>query len=211
MARTLKGTLALCLALGLSSIALGQGQPRPPSKDSSLLGPFLSNPDVQKELKMSDEQISKLKDAVSKVAEKYKADIANFQRLSPEEMQKKTKAFTEENNKAIAGVLDAKQWKRFKQLQWQASRNLAILDPDLQKELKMSDEQKKKVDAIFSNFQKKMQDLQKSRETSPEKYQTLYLDTDKKAGEVLTEEQQKSFKELKGPPFQALSAPKGGR
>jgi hypothetical protein len=211
MARMLKGPLTLCLALGLISIALGQEQQRPQPKDSSALGPFLSSPDVQKELKLSDEQIGKLKDAISKVIDKYKGDMANFQRMSPEEQQKKMQAFSEENNKAIAGVLDAKQWKRFKQLQWQASADWAILDPDLQKELKMSDEQKKKVDGIFKDTQKKQQEMQKSRETSPEKYVALWQDAGKKANVVLTEDQQKTLKELKGAPFQAFSAPKGGR
>lgn len=210
MARILKGSWMLCLILGLTGIALGQQQQRPQPKDSSVLGPFLSNPDLQKELKLSAEQIDKLKDAISKVAEKYKSDIANFQRLSVEDQQKKMKTFVEDNNKAIAGVLDAKQWKRFKQIQWQTGRNWALQDADLQKELKLSDEQKKKLDGIFNEAQKKTQELVKSRETSREKYQALYEDADKKAGEVLTEEQQKNFKELKGPPFQA-SAPKIGK
>lgn len=211
MARILKGTLALCLALGLTSIALGQGQQRPQPRDSTALGPFLSNPDVQKELKLSDEQINKLKDSIGKVLEKYKADMANFQRMSPDEQQKKMKAFSEENNKAILGVLDAKQKKRFKQIQWQVSGDWSLQDPELQKELKLSDEQKKKLDGIFNEAQKKTQELIKSRETSQEKYKALYEDAGKKANEVLTEEQQKNLKELKGPPFQALSAPKSGR
>ncbi len=211
MARAMKGTLVLCLALGLSSIAWGQGQQRPPSKDSSLLGPFLSSPDVQKELKLSDEQISKLKDAIGKVVEKYQADMGNLQRMSLEDRQKKIKAYTEDSNKAIAGVLDAKQWKRFKQLQWQLGDGWSLLDSDLRKELKLSDEQKKKIDGILNGAQRKSDEMLKGGETSREKYQALYLDAGKRAKEVLTEEQQKNFKELKGPPFQAFSAPKGGR
>lgn len=213
MTRIRNGSWMLCLVLGLTGIALGQQQQRPQSKDASALGPFLANPDVQKELKLSDEQISKLKDAISKVVDKYKADMANYQRLSPEDQQKKVKAFSEDNNKAIAGVLDAKQWKRFKQIQWQVGGVGALQDADLQKELKLSDEQKKKLDGIFTGFNKKMQEMQKSRETSQEKYQTLFQDTAKKANDVLTEEQQKNFKELKGSPFQfsAPQTPKGGK
>lgn len=210
MARMLRGPLTLCLALGLTSIALGQEQQRSQSKDSTALGPFLSSPDVQKELKLSDEQINKLKDAIGKVLEKYKADMANFQRMSPDEQQKKMKTFSEENNKAILSVLDAKQKKRFKQIQWQVSGDWSLQDPELQKELKLSDEQKKKLDGIFNEAQKKTQELVKSRETSQEKYKALYVDAGKKANEVLTEEQQKNLKELKGPPFQ-FSALKGGR
>src|SRR5690242_5485995 len=111
MARTLKGTLTLCLAMGLASIALGQqGQPPRPSA----LGPFLSNPDVQKELKLSNEQIDKLKDALGKVQDKYKDFFTKAQQLSQDEVQKQFKAMNEDSQKAMAGVLDAKQMKRFK-------------------------------------------------------------------------------------------------
>jgi galactose-1-phosphate uridylyltransferase len=208
MVRVRKGMWMWCLALALANSA--SGQEKPPLLENSILGPLLSNSDVQKELKLSEEQINKLKDVLGKVMERYKDDFVKFQRMSPEEQQKKMVAFLEDNNKAIAGVLDAKQWKRFKQIQWQMSGIAALQDRDLQKELKLSDEQKKKLDGIFNEANKKMQEMMKNGERSPEKYQTLFKDVEKKAHEVLSEEQQKHLKEAKGPPFQ-FSFPKSGR
>jgi hypothetical protein len=202
MSRVLKGTLTLCLILRLTSITWGQGQERQQPKEPSPLGPFLSNPDIQKELKLNDEQIDKLKAALGKMMDKYKDDMAKFPQLSPEEQQKKMMAFNEDNNKVVSGVLDAKQWKRYKQIQWQANGVAALHDPDLQKELKFSDEQKKKIDSIFNDAGKKMQEMIKAGERSQEKYQTLFKDVEKKANDVLNEDQQKNLKELKGPPFQ---------
>lgn len=203
MARALKEILTLSLALGLTSIALGQQQdrqqPQQPQQPS-VLGPFAS-PDVQKELKLSEEQIGKLKDALNKVLEKHRDDFAKFQQMSPEEQQKQMMALNEDHKKAVAGVLDAKQWKRYKQFQWQMDPIGALQDPDLQKELKLSDEQKKKIDNLFNDANKKMQDMRKGRESSPEKYQAVVKDLEKKTNDVLTEEQQKNLKELKGPPF----------
>ncbi len=119
MARALKLTLTLCLAVGLTSIALGQQQQQQPA----IFGPgaILFSPDVKKELKLSDEQLDKLKGALGKVMAKYKDDFAKFQKAppSPEEAQKIQKALNEDNHKAIAGVLDAKQLKRFQQIIWQ--------------------------------------------------------------------------------------------
>ncbi|HTU88548.1 MAG TPA: hypothetical protein VMF69_00485 [Gemmataceae bacterium] len=215
MARTLKGTLTLCLALGLTSIALGQDRQQP--REPSPLG-LLGIPDVQKELKMSEEQIGKLKDALGKMREKYKEDEAKFRQMSPEEQQKKIKAISEDHNKAIASVLDAKQWKRYKQIQWQLSGMGALQDPELQKELKLSDEQKKKIGGLFDDGVKKIQDLYKNRDESPqkqeEKYASIIKDVEKRVNDVLSEAQQKNLKELKGPEFRLSSPstpPKGGR
>jgi hypothetical protein len=204
MARALKGTLTLCLALGLTSIAWGQGfDPK-----SAALG-VLANPDVQKELNLSKEQVDKLKDSLGKVVDKYKDDLAKLLQLSPEEQQKKLKAVGEESQKAISGVLDAKQWKRYKQISWQLSSFAALQDPDLQKELKLSDDQKKKLEGVFNDFNKKMQEMIKNGERSPDKYQAAGKEAETKAMDVLSEDQRKSFKELKGAPFE-FARPKGG-
>lgn len=203
MARALKETLTLCLALGLASIALGQDRQQPPQQrqQQSVLGPF-ANPDVQKELKLSEDQLSKLKDAINKVMEKHRDDFAKFQQMPPEEQQKKMMAINEEHSKAVASVLDAKQQKRFKQIQWQSDPIGALQDPELQKELKLNDEQKKKIDNAFNDANKKLQEMMKSRESSREKYEAVYKDLEKKTNDTLSEEQQKNLKELKGPPFQ---------
>ncbi len=201
MIRVYKRTLTLCLVFGLASIALGQGQDRQQPQQPSVLGP-LANPDVQKELKLSEEQIGKLKDVINKVFEKHKGDFGRFQQMSPEEQQKKMMAINEEHNKAVAGVLDAKQWKRYKQIQWQLDPIGSLQDPDLQKELKLSEEQKKKIDGLFNDANKKVQEMMKNRETSPEKFQTVLKDLEKRTNDVLSEEQQKNLKELKGSPFQ---------
>lgn len=210
----LKGTLGLWLALGMTNLVLGQGQARQQTKESAGLGPVLSNPSVQKELKLSDDQISKLEVAFVEVMVKYKEDIGKFQQMSPEERQKSLRAFCADNKKAIAGILDAKQWKRFKQIEWQLDGVGALRDPDLQKELKLSDEQKKKIDSIFSYADKQLLVMSKDREGSQQKQQEMYWtiinDAQEKANGVLSDEQKKALKELKGPAFQ-LSPPKGGK
>src|SRR5579884_3306417 len=207
MARALKEIGTLCLALGLVGIA--GGQPQQPIQPS-ILGPILSNPSVQKELKLSDEQISKLKDALNKVMEKHRDDFAKLVQMSPEEQQKKMRAIIDDSHKAMAGVLDGKQMKRLRQIEWQIAGVSALQDPDLQKELKLSDEQKKKLDGLFSDANKKVQQLLQSRETSQEKYRAVFKDLEEKANGVLNEEQQKNLKELKGPLF-SFSQPKSDR
>lgn len=203
MSRTLKATLTLCLALLPTSLAVAQAQPKPIIG----VGTMLFHPDIQKELKLSDEQLGKLKDVLGKVMVKYDDVLVKFQKApsTPEEAEKLSKALTEDSQKAIAGVLDAKQVKRFKQILWQSIGITSLLDPEVQKELKLSDEQTKKLTAIFKESGKKWLEMVKKPEPE-EKFKALIKELEDQATGVLTEEQQKSYKELKGPKFE-LSPP----
>lgn len=202
MVRKLTGFGILTLVLGLTSLALAQ-QP-------GMMGPagLLFNPDVQKDLKLSEEQTGKLRDALGKVMTKYREEFQKWQKSQPsaKEYEKTMKAFHEDSDKAVAGVLDAKQIKRLRQIEWQLNGVGALHDPELQKELKLSDEQKKKLDDIFQTAGKQFQQLQEKRETSKEKYDAIFKETEEKANGVLTEEQKKSWKEAQGPKF-VLSRP----
>src|SRR5215472_6741883 len=141
----LKGALVLGLALAMASVAHAQrGRGFGP-------GAMLQNESVQKELKLTDEQKTKLREALEKVRDNHKDDLAKLRDLSNEERQKLLRTVAEESQKAIAGVLDEKQMKRFKQIGWQASGANALNDPDVQKTLKLSDEQKKKLQDIIAD------------------------------------------------------------
>jgi len=196
----LKRTVMLCLVLGLASLALAQQQ-QPP-----IAGPggLLFDPSVKKELKLSDEQLGKLKDSLGKVMSKYKPEFEKFQKSppTPEQSEKTIKAFHEDSWEAVKGVLDAKQLTRFQQILWQMGGIGALEDPDLQKELKLTDEQKKKLENVFTESGKKFQELQRKGERSPEKYQAVGKELEEKANGVLSAEQKTKFKELMGPKFE---------
>ena len=74
---------------------------------------------MQKELNITDEQKTKLKDALTKVREDHKDDLAKLRDAAPEERQKLMKAYTDDVTKALGGILDEKQTKRLKQINWQ--------------------------------------------------------------------------------------------
>src|SRR5690348_2861071 len=115
MARKLMGLLILTLVLGLTSFALAQQQGGAPGP-----GDLLFHPDVKRDLKISQEQAGKLQSALGKVMEKYRGDFEKFQKNPPsqKEAEKTSRAFQEDYDKAIASVLDAKQLKRFRQIEW---------------------------------------------------------------------------------------------
>jgi len=194
-----KLSLVMGLALGLASAVQAQRQGFFPGP-----GGMLMNPGVQKELKLTDDQVGKLKDSLGKVRDSHKDDFAKIREMSDEDRQKLMQKVGDESQKAIAGVLDAKQMKRFKQIQWQLGGARALGDPEVQKALKLSDDQKKKLKTIFADSQKKMQALFQGGnvEGAREKFQDIRKQTQEKATGVLTDEQKKSWKELKGQPFE---------
>jgi hypothetical protein len=199
MARKLMGLLILTLVLGLTSFALAQQQ-----GGAGGPGGLLFHPDVKKDLKMSEEQAGKLREALGKVMNKYKGDLEKFEKNPPSQKdgEKTMRAFHEDSDKAIASVLDAKQLKRFRQIEWQLNGVGSLQDPELQKELKVTDEQKKKLEDIFREAGQKFQQLQQRRETSQAKYEAVVKETDDKANGVLTDEQKKRWKEAQGPKFE---------
>ncbi len=199
MSRLLKAALSVGLTLGLLSVAFGQGKP------PAILGPgsLLFNPDVQKELKLTKEQSGKLEEALGKLATKYQAEFVKFIKAppTPEDVQKLQLAIHEDSNKVIAGVLDGKQYKRFKQIGWQMLGMGSLLDPEMQKELKISDEQKKKLEDIGKEAAKQGLELAKKGERSKEKYDAITKEAETKANEVLTADQKKGYKEAMGEKF----------
>jgi hypothetical protein len=198
MARKLMGLLILTLGLGLTSFALAQQQGAPGP------GGLLFHPDVKRDLKISNEQAGKLQAALGKVLDKYKADFAKFEKNPPsqKDAEKTMKAFHEESDKAVAGVLDAKQLKRFQQIEWQVNGVGALYDPELQKVVKLTEEQKKKLENIFREHGQKIQQLQQRGERAPEKYEAVVKETQDKVNGMLTEEQKKSWKEAQGSKFE---------
>jgi hypothetical protein len=201
----LKAALTLGLAVGLMTAAYAQGQGR----GGSGPGGLLTNPGVKKELKLTDDQVKKVEDALAKVQDKHKDDFARFREMSREERQKTMRAFAEDYNKAVAGVLDANQMKRFKQIQWQLAGFGALEDPEVQKTLKLSDDQQKKLTVIFEESGKKMQELFRGGnvEGGREKFDKIRKETEEKANGVLTDEQKKQWKEMQGEPFKLEATP----
>jgi Spy/CpxP family protein refolding chaperone len=197
----LKWTLVLGLVLGMASAAQAQG---PGGRVFGGPGTLLMNSSVQKELKLTDDQVTKAKEALEKVRDNHKDDLAKLRDLSAEERQKLLRTVGEETQKAVAGILDDKQMKRLKQIQWQTNGANALNDPEVQKALKMNDEQKQKLKDIFEASNKKMRELLQggNAEGAREKFQEIRKETQEKADGVLTADQKKNWKEMKGEPFE---------
>src|SRR5207237_4551397 len=115
--------------------------------------------------------------------------------------------------------LNAEQQKRMHEIQLQQQGGMALASPEVQTELKLTDDQKQKIAAILQQHQQAMSDL--FRSAGPpggggggfaairDKFQALQKDTSAKISALLTQEQQKQWKEMQGTPFTGRLAPPG--
>src|SRR5262249_39887285 len=112
---------------------------------------LLASPDVQKELKVTDEQKTKLDDARKKEQHKRQEQCAAMKEggFDKDKMQAAFKEMGEQAEKTIKEILNADQQKRLKQIGWQNAVQIGgpavFQDKEVAEGLKLSDEQKDKI------------------------------------------------------------------
>jgi Spy/CpxP family protein refolding chaperone len=175
-------------------------------------GGLARNKSVQQELKMTDEQVKKVDDALRQVREKHQEEFQKMRegQLSDEERQTLFKTIGEETNKELASILSAEQNKRLKQIELQQAGSRGLLQDDVEKALKLTDEQKDKIKTINEDAQKEMRSLGEAARSGGgggfaefgKKMAALRKESLDKAMAVLTAEQVTTYKELTGAPFE---------
>jgi len=169
---------------------------------------MLTSKDVQKELKLSDEQMKALTSATESRDKMMKAAREDM------DFEAMRKGF-EEYNTALEKIKDnlkPEQKKRFLQLEIQdaAKRTSPTIfsNAEVQKGLKMTSVQKEKVKTSLTELEKDVKEIQEDakgdfsrfRETM-EKVNGLNKDTYEKITKSFSEDQKKAWKEIQGEPF----------
>ena len=210
--------LAVCMMAGNVALAQGRGRGRGfggPGRGGP--GMLLGSPQVQKELKMTEDQ-------VAKVGEIQREMFAGFagggggQNLSDEERQKRDEDFqkkAQESAKKILALLDVDQHSRLNQIQlWigGASGLAGNEEPakETAKALNLTDDQKEALKMITEESGKKSQELfagfrgadEEQRGKMMAQMTEIRKETEAEAMAVLTDEQKAQFEKLKGPKFE---------
>jgi Spy/CpxP family protein refolding chaperone len=138
---------------------------------------LLQNEQVQKELQLTEEQKQKLQ------------GLGREMRDNRGAMQAK-----------VAEILQPSQVERLKQIRLQVGGPMAVLQPDVAKDIELTDEQRGKIKAIMEQGRAKaFGDL--SPEQRREKMQQVRKEHAAKVLEVLTPQQREKLDTLKGPKF----------
>ncbi len=174
-------------------------------------GPFggkfgmLQNKMIQDDLKLSQEQLAKIKDLVSKQQQLFK----DFQKnpKNPQELGGKLAELNQANEKAMDALLQEEQVKRLKQISVQQQSERAFSNPEVATALKLSDEQKKLIGDILQDAFKAQRDIS-TKAAAAGNFQEIQkqLAEQRQATievivAVLNQEQKQTWKELVGAPF----------
>jgi hypothetical protein len=186
---------------------------------------------VQDELKMTDEQVTKIrdmgKDFFTRRMEILKEEGIEFGKggFSPE-MQEKLAAANAKANKAaykdLEGILKPDQVTRLKQIAVQASGVLAFQDAEVVEKLKLTDSQKGSIKGVVADFQRDQREIMgfgggkgkgkgggfgkggfdaEKMAANLAKVQKLQKEAIAKVQDLLTDDQKKTWTALAGAPF----------
>ncbi len=178
-------------------------------------GPTLRE-DVAKELKLTDAQKGKLGAFQQKQMEEMMAMFQSGERPSQEQMQGILKKRQEAEEKALKEILEEAQQKRLRELWLQRQGNGAISNEAIQKELGLSDDQKKKIkdlqakqQAANAAIREKMMSGEIDRSEIMPLMEKNTKILNEEYGKLLTEEQAAKLKSMQGAPFK-FENPGGG-
>lgn len=221
-------TVALSLVCLLSAdAALAQGRGRG-GRGGGFGGgatTLVAIPQVQKELKLTDEQVSLVKELQQQTGQGGQRTRGNNQNLTDAERQERREQAekrNEERTAKVTALLTDEQNTRLKQIQlWvQGAARLAD-NAEAAKTLGLTDDQKGALKTINEESAKKRGDLmQKMRGASEDQRKEITTqaaglrnDAEAEALAVLTDEQKTQFATLRGPKFELdmSQAFQGGR
>lgn len=113
--------------------------------------------------------------------------------------EEQSKAVPGSIDKALAGVLNEKQFARLKQIELQQKGSAAYLDAKVQETLKMSASQKDSIKTIMADQKKELDDL--GFKGGQEKRAAIRKAAQEKIDEVLSLDQKAAWKKMLGEPF----------
>ena len=210
-------TLVLAVVAMASSSARAQEQQR--GQRGGFGGRFgggvaflLDQKSVQEELKLSDEQIKKVKELSEKQRESFRGQRGQRGQRD-EETRKKMEEARQAADKAVAGILKPEQLKRVKQISLQQQGARSLSNPEVASALKLTDEQMSKIKSIQEETRPARGQRGQRDEETRKKMEEARKAANEKLMNVLTTEQKGKWKELIGEPFKGeIARPQfGGR
>ena len=137
---------------------------------ASMYGRLLRSPTMQKELGITEAQKARIDEVSQKARDGMRELFSGMRDLSEDQRQAKSaeiakqmQARMEENSKAMESILQPSQFQRLRGIALQAAGIQAFADKQLQKDLKLSEDQILEINLINENVGKEMRTLFSSR------------------------------------------------
>jgi len=216
MRTILRGMVGVGLVALLAGPALAQGGRGFGMMGGGGIGMLIGNESVQQELKLDDKQVEKAKELAQKNREKMTAFRDETKDLDQEERRTKMQALAKEMNestlKAVGEFLKREQITRLHQITNQVRGAMAFTDPEVAQKLALTDGQKSEIKSIVDDSNAAIREIFTSnpddREGNMKKIAEHRKETLAKVTAKLNDEQQKTWKELIGSPFEIKFPPR---
>jgi hypothetical protein len=209
---------AFGLVLGVAALLVSPALAQPPGGGRGMggggLAQYLTNKSVVEEVKIDKDQADKLKEAMDKMREANKDEFAKLRDrdTKPEERAEIMKKMGDETLKIATGILKPEQLKRVQQIAKQQQGVGVFTDAEVQKTLKLTDEQKDDLKKLAEDAGKDMREVFQSAGQGafgdPEKRAELMKKTAaitaeamEKATKILKDDQKAALKEVLGEKF----------
>ncbi len=197
-------SLILTLAFGL--LVCGGQAIAQDSATYTGVGKLLVKKEVQDELKLSNEQLQKTGQVLRNIGDKYKDSFAELAKVPRTERLAKYNQLIDEMNaetfKGLKDILDAKQMERLRQLDRRSQGLRVIHDPEVLKELKLTNEQQTKLAEISEAASKEIGDILRAnagdRAEGAKKVAAAQKRILAEILDMFTEEQKQTWKKLTG-------------
>ncbi len=220
MTRTLS-LLVLATALLLGTTLLATAEAQRPGGDRrgpgrrSLLG-LLRSEQVQKELKLTDDQTAKVKEIGEKLREEMSSQWSGVREMEDRDarrakMTELTKQMDEKSREGLRDVISWEQLMRLYQIRLQIRGSVYGLNHEwIANRLQLTSEQKDKLSEIKKSNEQTMREAfssfrdlsQEERREKMGEFRKIRTDADEQALGVLTDEQKTTYEQLKGEKFE---------
>jgi hypothetical protein len=203
--------LGAALALGLATSVIAQpASPRPDPPRPTQTYPYPPSlyqaPDVAKSMRLTAEQVNKLNQITDLAQTRFRT---NYDKLTVEERVRQINELNREyNNDLLRGsrdVFNDDQLSRYRQLNLQYGGFTSLTDPEVEKRLRLSDQQRINMREYMEWSDKQLQDINKVGATDRDKAARLYRDYQKeyqdRFNKLLNRDQQKAWREMTGEPY----------
>jgi Spy/CpxP family protein refolding chaperone len=196
-----------------ASTASAQGRPGGfGGRGGGGVGALLMIAEVQKELNITDDQKTKLREAIGGGGGR-----GDFQNLSREEIQKRIEEAAKKAEETVKTVLDAKQQERLGELRIQRDGAVALARAEVAEKIGLDQAQKDKIKKVQEESAANRPNFPGQNATEEER--TKARDEARKAREkvtteilaVLSPQQKEAFEKLQGAKFEFPAQQFGGR
>jgi len=167
---------------------------------------------VQSELKVTPEQKSKLEEIAQAYRDEMRELVPFGQGTSREEFREKLEQNREklaqlsrDTEKKVDELLNAEQQKRLNEIMLQASGPEALRRDEVASKLKLTPEQKQKIEQVLDEQAEKRREAFGDGGGGREAFDRIREETDKQVAAILSEEQKTQWKEMQGKEFDLAS------